>query len=187
VCLPLLIFPCTMKSRSSLLALAHLGGPRKRAVNSCGLTDLFICSSGTVSYHLDWFSRFCTACSRVSLYFTMSNHFSPSKLPLHMGESVPPSYVCFLRPTRVHNPNSISIDSAIFARLTADSPYTLQWATSPSPLKIFPLHGRSGSPSNTWFLGPTRVYNPNGVSVSSAIFAALTIVTERTTDHTIPL
>jgi len=35
VCLPLLIFPCTIKSRSSLLAL---GGPRKRAVKRlwCG-------------------------------------------------------------------------------------------------------------------------------------------------------
>jgi len=32
VCLPLLIFPCTMKSRSSLLALAHPGGPGKSAV-----------------------------------------------------------------------------------------------------------------------------------------------------------
>jgi len=32
VCLPLLIFPCTIKSRSSLLAPAHPGGPRKRAV-----------------------------------------------------------------------------------------------------------------------------------------------------------
>jgi len=30
--LPLLIFPCTIKSRSSLLALAHPGGPGKRAV-----------------------------------------------------------------------------------------------------------------------------------------------------------
>ena len=29
VCLPLLIFPCSTKSRSSLLAPAHLGGPRK--------------------------------------------------------------------------------------------------------------------------------------------------------------
>jgi len=29
VCLPLLIFPCTMKSRSSLLAPAHPGGPEK--------------------------------------------------------------------------------------------------------------------------------------------------------------
>jgi len=32
VCLPLLISPCTIKSRSSLLARAHPGGPGKRAV-----------------------------------------------------------------------------------------------------------------------------------------------------------
>ena len=32
VCLPLLIFPCTIKSRSSLLAPAHPGGLGKRAV-----------------------------------------------------------------------------------------------------------------------------------------------------------
>jgi len=31
-CLPLLIFPCTIKSRSSLLAPAHPGGAGKRAV-----------------------------------------------------------------------------------------------------------------------------------------------------------
>jgi len=31
-CLPLLIFPCTIKSRDFLLALAHPGGPGKRAV-----------------------------------------------------------------------------------------------------------------------------------------------------------
>jgi len=38
VCLPLLIFPCTIKSRSSLLALAHAGGPGKRAVKwLCGV------------------------------------------------------------------------------------------------------------------------------------------------------
>ena len=32
VCLPLLISPCTIKSRSSLLAPAHPGGLEKRAV-----------------------------------------------------------------------------------------------------------------------------------------------------------
>ena len=32
VCLLLLIFPCTIKSSSSLLALAHPGGPGKRAI-----------------------------------------------------------------------------------------------------------------------------------------------------------
>jgi len=38
VCLPLLIFPCTIKSRSSLLAPVHPGGPGKRAVKRlwCG-------------------------------------------------------------------------------------------------------------------------------------------------------
>jgi len=38
VCLPLLISPCTIKSRSSLLATAHPGGPGKRAVKRlwCG-------------------------------------------------------------------------------------------------------------------------------------------------------
>ena len=39
VCLPLLISPCTIKSRSSLPAPAHLGGPRKRATERlwCGV------------------------------------------------------------------------------------------------------------------------------------------------------
>ena len=32
VCLPLLIFPCTIKSRSSLLAPAHPGGPGCKTV-----------------------------------------------------------------------------------------------------------------------------------------------------------
>jgi len=45
VCLPLLIFPCTIKSRSSLLAPAHPGGPGKRAIKClwCGC----ICLSGS--------------------------------------------------------------------------------------------------------------------------------------------
>jgi len=39
VCLPLLIFRCTIKSRSSLLALAHPGGPGRRAIKRlwCGV------------------------------------------------------------------------------------------------------------------------------------------------------
>jgi len=38
VCLPLLIFSCTIKSRSSLVALADPSGPGKRAVKRlwCG-------------------------------------------------------------------------------------------------------------------------------------------------------
>jgi len=47
VCLLLLIFPCSIKSRSSLLAPAHPGGPGKRAVkrmwcgDGCGVILLF--------------------------------------------------------------------------------------------------------------------------------------------------
>ena len=42
MCLPLLIFPCTIKSRSSLLAQAHPDGPRKRAVkwSWCGVVEV---------------------------------------------------------------------------------------------------------------------------------------------------
>jgi len=58
----------------------------------------------------------------------------------------------FLPPTLVHNPNGKSIGSAISAQLTAESPYTLQWATL-SP-KIAPSNGRIWTPSNTGFLGP---------------------------------
>ena len=54
VCLPLLIFPCTIKSRSSLLAPAHPGGHGKRAIKRlwrwCGMspsTPLMIMSAST--------------------------------------------------------------------------------------------------------------------------------------------
>ena len=50
---------------------------------------------------------------------------SSNKLPLPMGGSGPPSNTWFPRPTRVLNPNGISIGSAIFAQLTAVSPGTL--------------------------------------------------------------
>jgi len=39
------------------------------------------------------------------------------------------------------------------------------------------------SPSNTYFLGPTPVHNRNDISIGLAVFAGLTIVTDRPTDH----
>jgi len=36
--------------------------------------------------------------------------------------------------------------------------------------------------SNMWFLGPTRVLNPNGSFIGAAVFAGLTSV-DRPTDH----
>jgi len=39
------------------------------------------------------------------------------------------------------------------------------------------------TPSNTWFLGPTRVLNAIGISIGAAVFAGLTSVTDRPTDQ----
>jgi len=41
-----------------------------------------------------------------------------------------------------------------------------------------PFLWRIWSPSNTQFLGSTRVHNSNGISIDSAIFAELMVVTE---------
>jgi len=38
-------------------------------------------------------------------------------------------------------------------------------------------------PQNTWFLGPTRLSPPNGISIGSVVFAGLTNVTNRQTDR----
>jgi len=60
--------------------------------------------------------------------------------------------------------------------------FTVHTVNTPSTKLPLPKE-RSGSPSNTRFLGPNRVLNPNGISVSSPIFAWLTIVTDRPTDR----
>jgi len=39
------------------------------------------------------------------------------------------------------------------------------------------------TPSNTWFLGPIRVPNPNGILISSAVFAWLAIMADRQPDR----
>jgi len=57
-------------------------------------------------------------------------------------------------------------------------------AGSFSPSKL-PFHSwASGPPSNTQLLGPMhRSPHPNGISIGSAVFARLAIVTDRQTDR----
>jgi len=85
--------------------------------------------------------------------------------------------LCILRPTRVHNRNARSIGSAVFARMTAECPYTLQWFAC-FPLKTAPSHVGPQTSCNMWFTGPTRVRKANGNLIASAIFAWLTSVTD---------
>jgi len=44
-----------------------------------------------------------------------------------------------------------------------------------------PLSVPNGHASQTWFLGPTGVHNPKGISISSAIFTGLAIVSDMQT------
>ena len=52
-----------------------------------------------------------------------------------------------------HNPNGTSIGLAVFAQMTAECPYTLQWFAC-FPLKIAPTHVGIWTSCNTWFIGP---------------------------------
>jgi len=53
----------------------------------------------------------------------------------------------------------------------------------PFPPQNSPFPWGIWTPSNAWFPGPTRVLNTNGISIGSAVFAGLTSVTDRLTDH----
>jgi len=66
-----------------------------------------------------------------------------------------------------------------FSRLCADDrgvSLCLQWFAC-FPLKIAPSHVGIWTSCNTWFIGPTRVWNTNGNLIVSAVFAGLTSVT----------
>jgi len=85
-----------------------------------------------------------------------------------------------LRPIRAHNPNSISIGSAVLHRWPQSVP--IRYNGMPlSPSKLPLPKGGSGPPCNTWLLGLTGVLNPNGILIGAAVFAGLTSVTDRQT------
>jgi len=68
----------------------------------------------------------------------------------------------FLGPTRLTNPNSSSIDSAVFARSMPYSSYIRVTLRRPIFPKVCPFPWESGRPCNTWFVGLTRSNIPNG-------------------------
>ena len=103
---------------------------------------------------MDRFSHFCTAYGKC-LYFTMGTL-------IHQNCAFPwgiwTSHVTCdaFGPIPAHNPNGTSIASAIFAQVTAECLYSLQWFAC-FPLKIGPFLWTPSSSCNTWFIGPTRV------------------------------
>ena len=92
-------------------------------------------------------------------------------LPLALGGSAPPS-------NKIHGsviPRESSSKTACrsvqpFLHSAPESVPLLYNGPLCFPQKLpFPLGG-SGPPSNTWYLGPTRVINTNGISIGSAVF-----------------
>jgi len=118
--------------------------------------------------------------SRHKVSILYNGRLFPPKIAPSRGGIWPPSNSRFLAPDRAYSPNGILIVSAVFARVTAECPYTLLW-DAPFPSKLPLPIGGSGPPSNTWFPWPTRVLNPNCISIGSAVLAGLTSVTDRQT------
>ena len=107
---------------------------------------------------------------------------APQNCPFPWGIWTP-SNTWFLGPTRVLNPNGISIGSAVLHSWPQNVPILYSRLGRPFSLKIAPSCGGTWTPSNTWFLGPTRVLNPNGISIgSAALQGSLRRQTDRSTD-----
>jgi len=115
---------------------------------------------------VDWLSHFCTAHGRKSLYFTMGT-LSPIINPSYRGSG----------PHLIYD----SLGPSEPTSQTASQSVQLFFCTMGRPfyLQKLPLPRGSGPPSNTWFSVPTRVLNPNGISIGSAVFAGLTCVADR--------
>ena len=74
-------------------------------------------TSPQLKRRIDWFSHFFTAHGSV-----VGHVLSPNNCRFTWGICAP-SNTCYLGPTRVHNPNSTRIGSAVFAQITADCRY----------------------------------------------------------------
>jgi len=99
--------------------------------------------------------------------YTLMGNPDPHNCPFSWG-SGPPSDSWFLGPVWALNPNGILISSAVLAQVTAECPLYQGTPLPPSKLPL-PMGG-FGPQSNTWFSGPTRVLNPNCISIGSPIF-----------------
>jgi len=98
----------------------------------------------------------------------------PPEVPFSMGDlDLPCNTWCF-GPMWAHNRNGTSIDSAMFAQMTAECPYMV-CLFCPQNCSFPCWHL---DPCNTLFIGPTRVRNANGNLIISAPFAGLTSVTD---------
>jgi len=135
------------------------------------MVPLANCSQFPEQHH-DRFSRFCRDHERVRRTdrYTDRPCYSVCSNRPHLANAA-------TRPDNGNNKQVVKViwQKAASPRNTDGIPYTLQSAA--------PSHGESGPPPNTWFLGPTWGHKPKGISIVSAVFAGLMIVTDQQTDR----
>jgi len=102
---------------------------------------------------IDWFSRFCTAHGRKSMYFTMAT-LSP-KLPILVVDL--DSHLIHDSLSRLSPQSKRHHCLNCFVQVTAECSYTLQWA--PLSQKIAPSPGELDSHLTCDSLGPSEPIN----------------------------
>jgi len=129
--------------------------------------------------HHDQFSCFRTSDRRVSLY---NGRSLPPKLPLPMENLDPHLTHDSLGTSEPKTQTaSRSVPSVLYRWPHSVPIFYNAMGTPPFPHQNCLFPWGIWTPSSTWFPGPTRVLNANGISIGSAVFARLTSVTDRQT------
>ena len=121
--------PVYWRHLANTITIVHTGAIWRIQLNPCFLRPTRVHNSNGKSIGLVVSAQL----TAKSPYILQLATLSPKIAPSH-GGSVP-QLTRFLGPIRAHNPNGISIASAVFAQTTADCPHTLQW-DAPSPSKL---------------------------------------------------
>ena len=127
---------------------------------------------------IDQFSHVCTADGKVLSGMPGHVFFRRNNCPFSWGIWALCS-TCFLGPSQVHNPNGISIGSAIFAQLIAVS--LCCTICCPFPPSNYPFPWEIWTPFLPRFFRLICALNPNGISITPAVFAGFISVTNRPT------
>jgi len=120
-------------------------------------------------------------CSRQKVPIPYSGRLYPPELPIPMGDLVwtPSDTIPSAHASNWH------LDR--FCRFCTDDRRVFLYfvMVHSFPLQNCPFHGGSGPHviHHTWFLGPTRVLNPNGNSIASTVFVGFTTVCDRLTER----
>jgi len=138
--------------------------------------------SPNTKWHLDWFSRFCTAHGRETLYFTMGRPFSLFKLLLPMGGIWTPHLIHGSLGPPESSTQTASRLVELFLHSSRLSVSVLYNGPPLLPSKLLLPMGEYGPHLLHGFLLPTEVLKPNGISIGTTVFAGLTTMTDRQTD-----